>query len=504
MTDDSEQPSIVPEAPESGVAERRRAGRRLEGLEGTLREAKVNGRDVAEAFAAYSAEAFARGDLIDRAVEFLLDLFADDEAELARLVRVPDLATELAHGGAALTCTVASHWNANVEVARLAHLADVMRSAHVQMKSPHAVEVMLVLAASLGVTRPSRARSLLGIASLRATPGDHDEALRQARLWVSAGEVVEDAPVEERTMWDQRLRNRTRAYSWDSIDERRALSHIADRLDPESAVGALFQSVTPECWWDLLMKRHHDDLDRTKRGNDGVGDWAGTTAPSGGDQDLEVLKEGSIPVSPSVVTTSEPVGGASNRTSAPRRWPWFLLGMGLGGIAVAAMMERGQTAVQTTTPKAIESAVLPADSVVVQNPHLGGDWCDQERARLMEALIDPAMLNAVRGGRWIDHEIYLRGQTSRMPQGSDQYLIVLRLLHLDLPRDPEMVRALPRLLALRGIDNNAVELWEHVRLRDKQLCMAIQQVVSEILEAQGGSVPSDLRARMEALAANVD
>ena len=91
-----------------------------------------------------------------------------------------------------------------------------------------------------------------------------------------------------------------------------------------------------------------------------------------------------------------------------------------------------------------------------------------------------------------------------MPQGSDQYLIILRLLHLDLPRDPEMVRALPRLLALRGIDNNAVELWEHVRLRDKQLCMAIQQVVSEILEAQGGSVPSDLRARMEALAANVD
>ncbi|MCB1210435.1 MAG: hypothetical protein KDK97_13970 [Verrucomicrobiales bacterium] len=484
-------------------AERRRPDKRLQVLEGALRQALENGVQVPEAFAAYCAEAFARGDLIDRAVEFLLELFGEDEAELARLVRVPDLVTELAHGGAALTCTVASHWNANGEAARMAHLADMVRSAHVQMKSPHAVEVMLVLSASLGITRPSRARSLLGIASLRATPGEHDEALRQARQWVAAGEVVEDSPVEERVFWDQRLRHRSRSYTWETVDERRALAHLVERLDPGCAVGPLFQSVVPGCWWDLLQKLHYDEVARSKAENASVV-LVDPSVPPEGDTAPDPAAIIAADRPSHLLTAQQPlVSPPSLGFVPPRRWPVFVLGLVIGGLIVGGLKYFQESGSQKGAARGTPAAVKAIPVSQAASPGMAkvtGDWCEDEAERLRGEVVDPGMLELIKSGNWSEHELYLRGQTTRLPQGSSQYLTVVRLLHLDLPQDPETRRMLPRLLALTGVNASTVELWKHVEGKSKELKDGIRQVVTEVLETQGGAVPEDLRKGLAELA----
>lgn len=487
--------------PEGGNAHRRQPGNRLQVLEGALRQAMENGAQVPEAFAAYCAEAFSRADWIDGAVEFLLEVFADDESELARLVRVPDLVTELALGGAALTCTVASHWNATGEAARMAHLADMVRSAHVQMKSPHAVEVMLVLAASLGITRPSRARSLLGIASLRATPGEHDDALRQARIWVSVGEVVEDSPVEEREFWDARLRSRSRSYTWDTVEERRALTHLVERLDPGSSVGPLFQSVVPGCWWDLLQKHHYDEVARNK-----VESSPSVLVDPSVASAHELATESDEPSAaqrPSHLLPVPPNPGASKPAHpTPRHLPAFVFGLVLGSLVVVGIQYFEKLVPQKPSSHAVAMAAKAnptVEPVSLEPAAATVDWCENEAMRLKSDLVDAAMFEAVKSGKWQDHEVYLRGQTTRLPQASGQYLTLMRLLHLDLPQDPELVRMVPRLLALRGLDRSTVELWEHSAGKSQALAVAIRQIAKEVLETQGVAVPEDLRARLEGL-----
>jgi hypothetical protein len=82
---------------------------------------------------------------------------------------------ELGSGQATVTCMVAARWAARGETHRLTRLAESISASHVS-KNACAVEVMLALAATLAVTRFSKAEQLYN-AALQLAGEEHQEVI---------------------------------------------------------------------------------------------------------------------------------------------------------------------------------------------------------------------------------------------------------------------------------------------------------------------------------------
>ncbi|MDB6007115.1 MAG: hypothetical protein JWR15_4102, partial [Prosthecobacter sp.] len=163
-------------------------------------------------FDAFCCQAFSKPDWAAASSPLIAEMFEDDEDQLAELARIPDLVIEMGSSQVNVTCMVASRWAARGETHRLSRLADAMVASHA-CKNVCAVEVMLALAATLAVTRFSRAEQLYN-AALPLASEEHQEALTDARRWLAAGRVVCSALQEERDFWDLRLRKPKTNWPW--------------------------------------------------------------------------------------------------------------------------------------------------------------------------------------------------------------------------------------------------------------------------------------------------
>ncbi|OYW21740.1 MAG: hypothetical protein B7Z55_05500 [Planctomycetales bacterium 12-60-4] len=368
-------------------------------------------------------------------------MFEDDEDQLAELARIPDLIIEMGSGQVNVTCMVASRWAARGETHRLSRLADAMVASHA-CKNTCAVEVMLALAATLAVTRFSRAEQLYN-AALPLASEEHQEALTDARRWLAAGRVVCSALQEERDFWDLRLRKPKTNWPWLSKAEREALDHLSERLTTDIEGADLFRAVLPENWWDMAMKcaQQQEKLAIATKKLEAVRAEMGT---------------------PPKVST-EPFAAADRVIreipSHPRAGPFarFVLGWVCGCVAMALTVlalppELVNRVLGTVrTPAVSLSLPTSAEMEAWRNETLQKKAAEMKQFEAQHAL--------AKTGSWRENEQVLSGHSKELPYDSQQYMNLLVWLHLDPPKDEEVRMRVCKLL-LDRVEGSAISLWE--------------------------------------------
>ena len=392
-------------------------------------------------FDAFCCQAFSKPEWAALSSPLIAEIFEEDEDQLAELARIPDLVIEMGSGQVNVTCMVASRWAARGETHRLSRLADAMVASHAT-RNACAVEVMLALAATLAVTRFSRAEQLYN-AALPLASEEHQEALADARRWLAAGRVVCSAVQEERDFWDIRLRKPKAAWTWQSKEERAALDHLSERLMPQMEAADLFKAVLPENWWDLAMKyaQQQDKLAQaTKK--------------------LEVGKMEAA-VSPKATLEPMPSSDRAGRDNPPHPRAGSLARFVLGWVCGSAIMA---LTVLALPPELVNSVLntfrndgrssAPAKTVEIEA------WRKETLKKKAAEMAQYEPQHALaKSGVWRENEKVLSGQTPELPYDSSQYMNLLVWLHLDPPTDEEVRQRVCKLL-LERVKGNAIALWE--------------------------------------------
>lgn len=408
---------------------------------------------VAEHFDAFCGQAFSKPEWAAAASPVIAEIFERDEDLLAELARIPDLIIEMSSGEVTMTCIVASRWAARGETHRLSRLADSLVASHAS-KNPSSAEVMLALAATLGVTRHSRAEQLYNAALPLAGP-EHAEAVADARLWLAAGRVVCSIPQEERDFWETRLRKPKQPWTWESKQERHALETLSERLVINEEAESLFKAILPECWWDLAQ--------RCARQQEKLAEAAQLL------KETHAAKGGTTPpptfngMDPGPDDMVRPVHENGMREFLPRPRSGLLARFVLGWICGAMAM-------------AITVVLLPSEFVqrvfgIIKTPEAPSAshtpaqkeaWRKENLRRVTEEMAAHAkVMETVKNGKWSDHEKLLSGETETFPAGSADHLKLLVWLHLDPPTDAEMRTQVAAIL-IRQAGTGTISLWEEL------------------------------------------
>jgi len=399
---------------------------------------------IAEHFDAFCGQAFSKPEWAGVASPMIAELFDHDEDQLAELARIPDLVIELGSGQATVTCMVASRWAARGETHRLSRLAESIVASHAS-KNACAVEVMLALAATLAVTRFSRAEHLYN-AALPLAGAEHQEALADARRWLGAGRVVCSAAQEERDFWDVRLRKPRTAWPWQSEEELRTLEHLSECLTSGSEGGDLFKAVLPAFWWELAMKCAQQQEKLADAAELAVRAKSEVTVPQ------RVLPERVPPPDlPAREIRRQPKAGV---------YALFVVCWVCGAMAMA-----------------ITVVLLPADAVNrVLNMFQTAESTSPGRldapgkAALRQGILQKMAVEMARyapqhalakSGNWQENELMLSGHSRELPHESQEYMKLLVWLHLDPPQDAEVRRRVPKLL-LKRVKEGVIVLWEEL------------------------------------------
>ena len=395
-------------------------------------------------FDAFCCQAFSKPEWAAVSSVLIAEMFEQDEDQLAELARIPDLVIEMGSGEVNVTCMVASRWAARGETHRLSRLADAMVASHAS-KNACAVDVMLALAATLAVTRFSRAEQLYN-AAVPLAGDEHQEAMADARRWLAAGRVVCSAVQEERDFWDVRLRKPKVVWSWQSKGERAALDHLSERLTTDMEGADLFKAVLPEPWWDLAMKcaQQQEKLVLAAK-------------------KLEAVK---TEVAAPVKAPSEPVPipervAREMLPTYPQSGPFarFVLGWICGCIAMALT-------VLVLPPEIINRILGTFRASTVQSASVRTTPAQMEAWRqetLKKKAAEMAQFEPqhklAKTGTWRENELVLSGHSQELPFASPQYMQLLVWLHLDPPKDDEVRMRVCKLL-LERVKADAISLWE--------------------------------------------
>ncbi len=468
----------------------------LRKLAGDLMDSLRHNVGVAERFDAFCVQAFSKPDWAVPASAFIGELFEDNEDRLAELVRVPDLVIELGCGQAAVACTVASKWATRGETHRLSRLAESIIAAQGTMKNPAAVEVMLALAATLAITRPSRAEQLFNAAHPLASE-EHAESLADAKRWLNGGRVLASAPQEIRDLWDTRLRRPRMPWKWESAEERKALTALTEHLSPECELVPLVKKIVPACWWDLFEQKAAEDIALRA--------------------ELDAARE-QQPAGSSSVNAASPFEDSPQAARKPdRNWDddddmplgvhpkasgmarfvlgWgvgvFLMGLSffmapdamyhaikdfrsslMGGESTPPASPAASPTAKTATSEPAKSPASPQASAEQKStavppappvPELSGKaWREtqaQKFARHNTAIAH--LFEQVKRGKWNDNQMILSGHNPELPFADEKYLQLLVWLHLDPPPDAETCQHLP-LLLLERADSSVLAVWEGI------------------------------------------
>ncbi len=389
-------------------------------------------------FDAFCCQAFSKPEWAATSSLLIAEMFEQDEDQLAELARIPDLVIEMGSGEVNVTCMVASRWAARGETHRLSRLADAIVASHAS-KNACAVDVMLALAATLAVTRFSRAEQLYN-AALPLAGEEHQEALADARRWLAAGRVVCSAVQDERDFWDIRLRKPKTAWPWQSKEERAALDHLAERLTTDVEGADLFKAVLPENWWDLAMRyaQQQEKLAIATKKIEAVR-----------------MESGMAPKAP--IETFPPAARVSREFPPhPRAGPLarFLLPLFCGYLlmlltVLVSPREFVDRVLDTLKPRKTLSP--PAEMEAFRKENLRKKAAEMAQYAPQHAL-------AKKGG-WKENEQVISGQSKELPFESPQYLQLLVWLHLDPPLNEE-VRMNVCTQLLKRVKGDAISLWE--------------------------------------------
>jgi len=457
----------------------------LRKLSEDLMDSLLHNAGVAERFDAFCVQAFSKPEWAVPASAFIGELFEDNEDRLAELARVPDLVIELGCGQAAVSCTVASKWATRGETHRLSRLAESIIAAQGTMKNPAAVEVMLALAATLAITRPSRAEQLFNAAAPQAAD-EHAESLADAKRWIAAGKSLASAPQEIRDLWDMRLRRPRMAWKWESPEERKALKALAEYFDPVSELAPFVQKIVPACWWDLVQQKA--SVEQTIRA-----EFAGLPPPASLHESHPAASEPTPRRSNREWADDAPLGVRPHASSAAR----FILGWACGVFlmmitffmapdamhhfvkdARQAISPSSTSADAVTKPAAPDKARDSKPDPAAQKPAAstqpaqqtatsatvpvlsGKAWRDAQTQKFARHNTSLAHLFArVKRGNWNENQMILSGHNPELPFADERYLQLLVWLHLDPPEDAETRRNLPKLLLERA-DSSVLAIWE--------------------------------------------
>ena len=409
---------------------------------------------------AFCCQAFAKPEWAAVGSVLIAELFEDDEDQLAELARIPDLVIEMGSGQVNVTCMVASRWAARGETHRLSRLADAIVASHA-CKNACAVDVMLALAATLAVTRFSRAEQLYN-AALPLAGEEHQEALADAKRWLAAGRVVCSAAQEERDFWDVRLRKPKTAWTWRSKAERDALDHLSECLTKDMEGAELFKAVLPECWWELAMKylQQQEKLAQVTQ-----------------KLDLAKLENGaSAKVQPELVSAA----GRVPREITPHPHAGPLARFMLPWFCGCLMMLLTILVVPREFVVRILDTLKPKDAL--STPSEMEAWRKDNLNKKAAELAQYAPLQALaKTGSWSENEKLISGQSPELPFESPQYLQMLVWLHLDPPENEEARKQVCTQL-LKRVKADAISLWELLIYPGSVNAMEIKQAASEALK----------------------
>lgn len=439
---------------------------------------------VAEHFDAFCSQAFSKPEWAAAASPIVADLFEEDEDMLAELARIPDLIIEMSTGQVAVTCMVASRWAARGETHRLSRLADALVASHA-CKSPCAVEVMLALAATLAVTRLSRAEQLFQ-AAISLVKEEHQEAVADAKKWLAVGRIVCSTPQDERDFWDLRLRRPKTSWTWGTDQERRALTNLAEQVRPGVEGLAHYEAIVPGCWWDLAMNAALQQEVQSKA-IDEQARASGVPPPREASFDPEppkrVPNDGGVPV--------------GFRATGKGRI-LFVIGWACGALAMALTI--------LSLPESIVKKLGfggGGPSVVIQkSPAEMEGWRKENLKRMASdmAAFSPIQ-SAVKSGSWRDSEKVLLGHSEQLPHDSPEYVKLLVWLHLDPPADLEVRRRIASLL-LERVKAGAISLWEELAYPGSANAAEIGDAARAALTDPSYQWNEMERTRLEAIAAS--
>lgn len=453
---------------------------------------------VAEHFDAFCGQAFSKPEWAAAASPLIAELFDHDEDQLAELARIPDLVIEMSSGQATVTCMVASRWAARGETHRLSRLAESIVASHAS-KNACAVEVMLALAATLAVTRFSRAEQLYN-ATLPLAGEEHREALADARRWLAAGRIVCSASQEERDFWDLRLRKPKAAWLWQSKEELEALDTLSERLTNDLEGTDLFQAVLPACWWVLAMKcaQQQEKLVLEMKKLAAVKMEAKVS--------LRAHAEPSLPM------TEKPV---MEIPAHPQAGPYarFVLGWVCGAMAMAITVlmlpseaiDRVLNVFKSTksrplVPSSVITAPLSKSREALTTIKDKEAWRKENVQKMASEMTQfAAHQAAAKSGNWHDNELVLSGHSQELPHESPQYMKFLVWLHLDPPQDGEVRTRVSKLL-LERVKADAITLWEELIYPGSANADEIKSAAREALVDVSFQWNADEKNRLRAIA----
>lgn len=432
-------------------------------------------------FDAFCCQAFSKPEWAAASSPLIAEIFEEDEDQLAEMARIPDLIIEMGSGEVNVTCMVASRWAARGETHRLSRLADAVVASHAS-RNPCAVEVMLALAATLAVTRFSRAEQLYN-AALPLASEEHQEALMDAQRWLAAGRVVCSAVQDERDFWDVRLRKPKVAWTWQSKEEREALDHLSECLTSDMAGADLYRAVLPENWWELAMKcaQQQEKL------------VLATKKLAAAKMDMAVVpKAAPEPVQPPGLVSREfpphPLAGP---------WARFVLAWFCGCMVMLLSL--------LLVPREYVIYVLDTlkPAVVRSTPAELAAW-RKETLQIKMAELAPfkAQYELAKSGGWKENEEVLSGQSKELPLASPQYLNLLVCLHLDPPKDEDLRMRVCKLL-LERVKGDAISLWELLIYPGSANAAEIKSAASNALKDAAYQWSAEEKKRLGMIAAGI-
>ncbi|MES2597802.1 MAG: hypothetical protein V4662_20890 [Verrucomicrobiota bacterium] len=459
----------------------------------TLEKSLADNHNLQGAFADFCAKAYVRPEWAASASEFIVSSFEDRETELASMARIPDLIIELASGQQALTTTVAFQWAANSDSARLAKLAEALAATQSKIQSAEVVDLMLALATSLAITKYTKAEQMLSLAEPQAED-DHQESLREARLWLAAGRILCGCNQETRDLYEHRLRRRRTPWTWESPVERAALQELADHLHPGQEGTDLFRAIVPTAWWEEAIQRAADreraEADSQLRREEEEA-LARAQSQARAYQHLQSHAQSHAHVAP---VPSAPIADMQGHAyvhpqsqaamfaaePAPvivwNVWPFFAGGL-VGAAALALVIWISPLELKRSVPENDAVAELKAAEPAPDAPPPPQEtWRQEEAARLATANTDVQDVHdRIRSSAWADVENLLSGTTPDLPKEDARYVKLLIWLHVDPPQDAEIRNRLPGLLAGVQPDSVTLDLWTKLAYKGSPMEPAIRE-----------------------------
>ncbi len=426
--------------------------------------------------------------LVPQGAAFLTQAYEGREAWLSKRVGTPELVQEMATGQALLTCVAAGEWVARRDFTRLLRLAEGMLAARLHLRAPDCLDLMSAMASTLALIKQPKALALISHVEECRRDGVtiDEELLAEARHRLQLADVVGAANQSTREIWDQRLLNPSREWTWTSEQERRMLQDLAEWLTPGHPASGDFERVVPSVWWDLLLARHMAQLSTEP-----------TVAPEFTGAEVASWTGGMLEPE----ARDEVKEDGEDAESALRvRLGWFVAGGLTGALAVVLMQVLAGGVSQSEVPLAIPVTAPPQAVASGEAGRVATQWCQEEKERLAGELVHVGRLGAVKAAGWRENAGFLTGLTPDLPSQSQMYRKMLVLLHLDPPQDSETRGMVPRLLLRRAADEELVSLWERCRDAGIALGPEIAAAAREALDQPSLSWTPDQRERLIKLA----